>query len=181
MISMGIDPGFSNTGWVILKKEKKTYETIDFGCIVTKPIKKVLRHGIRITDDDSRRAMEISDHLIGLLRKKTPDVIGIETFSLRPKMGKAWKTAFGYAIALCSSRIVNTTVLTFTPSDIKSFTGDKTASKKKVRESVTSLYLPKFDWSSVKEAHKEHIGDACALSVMAAEQFMEYRSKLGIK
>jgi len=179
MISLGIDPGFAVLGWAAIELNDGVYTLRDMGCIRTKPTKEVLRHNIRKTDDDSRRIMDMSAELAPLMLLHTPDVIGIETFSLRPKMGAGWKTAFGYAASLAVSRLHSVLVLTFTPGDVKLVTKDKTASKEKIRQVMTDEVFHGLDWSSRNKGDLEHLGDALALAYLASKQLEEYRRSFG--
>lgn len=177
MKALGIDPGFSKLGWSSVAFENGVYTFNDMGVIKTARIPKKQRHNVRMTDDDARRIMEITEELSPLFLLHGPDVLGIETFSIRPGKGTGWKAAFGYAVALSLSRLYDVPILCYTPGDVKAFVNDKTASKDKVRSFITENYFPSINWEETNIGDREHLGDSLALAVLAVKQYAEYRRK----
>lgn len=146
MIVLGLDPGFVNFGWAVVRLGD-TEQIVALGVIRTAKAKdKVL-----LRDDDHRRCQEIARELIRVLKQWPPDVFCAEALAHAPvakrgggtsipviatsKSGRAW----GIVDAL--AEVHRVAVLQAAPQAIKKkVTGSASSSKAEVEEALDARF-----------------------------------------
>jgi len=157
------DPSFTAWGWAVLNTKG---EILDRGCIKTAPEHKKTR--IRVSDDRSRRAGEITRFLldvikewnVGLLLSESPH--GSQNAQAAIMIGIV--TGITTAIAEC----LNIPIEYYSEQDSKkAVLGKRAATKGDMIDAISGLY--EVDWFKIKYAD-EAVADALAVHYVASQQ-----------
>lgn len=162
---LGIDPGYANLGFAAVNLMHPSGSSItEIQLVTTKPSPKKLR--LAVADDDSRRLIEIEDHLLAFLDKHKPQIISIED----PPWGKSAKAVkccalmWGAAHGIARNRglpVVNISAKTIK----KVVTGTETASKEDMLDALKAKHPTFKGWLDKKAV--EHVADAVGAAIAA--------------
>jgi Holliday junction resolvasome RuvABC endonuclease subunit len=167
LISVGIDPGFSNLGISIVTREGGEYKSIGIKSIQSRKTKIERNQGMRVLEDDARRLTQIYSDLKNLITQYKPDLAGIESFAPQMGKGKGWKAVYGYAASLCVIKELDIPFFTFMAADIKKLiVGKVSSSKEDVRRVIEEKFIVDVEWPGPK-SKLEHQGDATAAALLA--------------
>lgn len=182
---MGIDPGFAETGLVILERPhpKLPPALVTARTITTKKATKKERTNLRVTNDDQRRYREIWTALEQFRVEFSPYAVGLEAYRVfQGRGGNAWKTAVVYGGVIFWAHSRDLYVAPFLPTDLKKrFCNKKSASKGDV-EAVLCQLVPGLAVAldSVAAGRREHIADAAGHAYLVMEEVAEHRKMLGL-
>jgi len=189
-IVMGVDPGFSALGVVILERTNlgAKPKLIHAKVIETKKPKKKARTNLRVTNDDERRYREIWAKLDETYGEFDPYAVGVEGF--RVYQGSGAKTMAVYGGVLFWAYTRNMYPAVFLPSDLKKrFAGKQSASKFAVEEEMyplidgfkaTILGRDAKGKSLFPKTKREHIADAAGHAFLMLEEIDRTRQMLGL-
>lgn len=152
MILMGIDPGLRHTGWGVIEKDGPTLRYIDQGTISPKA-------NLPMAD----RLAFIHQHLLPILEKHTPVIVGIEeVFSNKnPKTTLLLGQARGVALltpGLCGAEVKEVTATAIK----KAIVGVGRADKNQIQMMTRILLGGQIEFDS------EHSADALAAAIAVA-------------
>ena len=146
-VVLGVDPGISNTGWSIVKRNGSGYQHIDSGMILTHahaPIGKRL---------DTHYTM-----IRELLTEHSPDIVSIEAIFFNRNISSCLSTASVIAIVELAAQQAGISTLQVKPQTVKAaVTGNGTASKSDVMAFVNRLLNT--------EMTRDHEADATATAI----------------
>lgn len=136
---LGVDPGFASIGYTVATLNREGPETpILMGVFRTD--KSNAKKNVLASDDNVRRAREISEFLRGLLRNQPYGqirAICAETMSFPRSASVAAKMAMCWGVLAALSEEYDIPVLQATPQDLKKHvTGVKTASKEDIQRAL---------------------------------------------
>lgn len=143
---LGIDPGFANTGWAVLKDE---HTLVACGCLITK-----------IVDTNPDRLHQIYNEIDNLIKKYDVEEMSIESLFFAKNVKSAMKVAEAIGvIKLCGAQN-GIRVVDFTPMQIKmALVGYGKAEKDQV-ESMVRMIL-----NLDKPINPSHASDAVAAAL----------------
>lgn len=158
---LGVDPGFSALG--VAEVFINSEDDRPGQCAVIRTEKSVKKRGVRASDDNLRRIVEISRELrpwfqAGLIAVCAESQSWPRNSMSCAKVGMAW----GVVGTLADEYGVP--ILQATPQEIKKYmTGKKSATKKQVQAAVEGRWLkcPEIQWPKQTTLH-EHAADAYA-------------------
>ncbi len=151
-IILGIDPGFSCTGFAILKKEGSKISLLDLGALKMKP-----------TDPLPNRVEQFYNFILQKINQHKITDIALETSFLGKNAQNFLKLGYlrGTLYLLASQNKLN--LHEFSPSEIKlAVTGFGGADKEQVARVVLRLFM------GVKMPDKLDVTDALAIALCAA-------------
>jgi len=153
-IILGIDPGFADTGFGIISKDKLGIQFINTGSIQTSK-----------NLDLPERLVIIYKELTKLIKKHKPDIVGIEKlyFSKNVKTALDVGQARGVVILACQEHRVS--IVELGPNQVKqAVTGNGMANKRQVGEMVKVIMR-------LKEVPKpDDAADALAIAIAVSAQ-----------
>lgn len=151
MIILGIDPGFSCTGFGIMKKDKNKALLLDYGCLKMSPTKP-LHERVKIFHDFLKEKIE----------RFCVNAVAIETPFLGKNAQNFLKLGYLRGIVYLLSSTYNLKLIEFSPKEIKlSLTGFGGASKDQVSRVVLRLF------PTMQMPNKLDITDALAVTISA--------------
>ncbi len=138
-IILGIDPGTASVGWGLVEKVGKECQLVDYGCIRTKPDKKL-----------SLRLLEIFDALSDIIKKKRPDIVAVEQLFFFKNSKTAMAVGQARGVILLAAEIGKKEFYEYTPLQVKqAISGYGRAEKKQIQNLVKELLnmkeIPKPD------------------------------------
>ncbi len=138
-IILGIDPGFADTGYGVIKVENNSTTTLDYGSIKT-PAKQP--YGDRIE--------HIYNEILNLIKKYKPSDMAIEQLFFYKNVTTAIKVSQARGVVLLAANQNNLQISEYTPLQIKqSLTGYGRADKKQMQQMVKAILklneIPKPD------------------------------------
>ena len=166
---MGIDPGFANIGISkLLLDPSGGYNLDGLEFIETKKRSKKL--GLREKADETRRLEIIVERFDEIVRLWPADVYSLESAPYLRGAGATRKVAFGWAACFAlARRHPGTLVFEYGPVDLKRVaTGNPKASKKEMIERLEQRFPALADYKIAK-SKKEHLADAIAAALRAAQ------------
>ena len=135
MIVLGFDPGIGRTGWGVIRRNKSTYEALDYGCIETEP-----------NSDMNQRLLTLHKDASLIIQRFKPDLAVVEElfFNTNAKTALTVGQARGVILLTCTMHKVET--VSFTPLQVKmALAGYGRAEKSQVAQMVkTLLSLPQI-------------------------------------
>ena len=186
-VVLGVDPGFAETGVVILERERpgSPIQAVLARHIKTEKMKRKLRVNFRVTTDDQRRWKEIWGALDAIRGMYEPYALGVEAYVLNPRQkGSIFgiKTLGVYTGVLWWGWSRNMYAAGFLPQDLKRrFCGKQSASKKEVEDSILQQVIGLAELlGEIPETLHEHIFDAAGHAVLVLEETDEMRKMLGL-
>ena len=166
---MGIDPGFSNIGISKLLFDPSLGYNLD-GLEFIETKKKDKKLGLREKADDTRRLEVIVNRFDEIVRLWPADVYAFEEVpSVRSskvvrKVALGWGACFALAV-----RRQGVVVLEYGPQDLKdAVTGNPQCSKEDMKEALIQRF-PQVAEFEIAESKREHIADATAAALKAAQ------------
>ena len=149
MIILGIDPGLSNTGYGLIRYEKKKIELIDYGCLLT--YKK---------DTFSIRIKKIYYKVKELIEKYNPHEVAIEEIFFNKNVRSALTVSKVHGMIAITVALIGLELYEYTPLQIKQATvGNGRAEKYQVQSMVKIL----LNLSEIPQP--DHAADALAVAI----------------
>ncbi|TET07840.1 MAG: crossover junction endodeoxyribonuclease RuvC [Candidatus Atribacteria bacterium] len=149
MIILGIDPGLSNTGYGLIKYDKKKIELIDYGCVLT--YKK---------DTFSLRIKKIYYKIKELIEKYNPHEVAIEEIFFNKNVRSALTVSKVHGMVAITVALAGLELYEYTPLQIKQATvGNGRAEKHQVQSMVKIL----LNLSEIPQP--DHAADALAAAI----------------
>ena len=149
MLALGIDPGTAICGYGFVEYKGSRLIPHEYGAITTSP-------KARMQD----RLMTLYDELDGLIKKYTPDVMGVEQLFFNRNVTTAIPVGQARGVVLLAAAKNNLELVERTPLQVKqAVTGYGKADKKQVIYMVTKLlHLP-------KPPSPDDVADALAVAI----------------
>ena len=153
-IILGLDPGFADTGFGLLQKDKNGLQFIDAGSIQTSRDKKF-----------SERLVIIYKEIKKLIKKYKPDIIGIEKLYFARNVKTALDVAQARGVVILASEEYNIDIVEFSPVQVKqAVTSHGGANKKQVGLMVKTIL-------KLKEIPQpDDAADALAIAIITARE-----------
>jgi len=153
-IILGLDPGFADTGFGLLHKDKNGLQFIAAGSIQTSRDKKF-----------SERLVIIYQEIKKLIKKYKPDIIGIEKLYFARNVKTALDVAQARGVVILASEEYNIDIVEFSPVQVKqAVTSHGGANKKQVGLMVKTIL-------NLKEIpHPDDAADALAIAIITARE-----------
>jgi len=149
VIILGIDPGLSNTGYGLIRYEKKKIELIDYGCLLT--YKK---------DTFSIRIKKIYYKIKELIEKYNPHEVAIEEIFFNKNVRSALTVSKVHGMIAITVALIGLELYEYTPLQIKQATvGNGRAEKYQVQSMVKIL----LNLSEIPQP--DHAADALAVAI----------------
>jgi len=149
VIILGIDPGLSNTGYGLIKYDKKKIELIDYGCVLT--YKK---------DTFSLRIKKIYYKIKELIEKYNPHEVAIEEIFFNKNVRSALTVSKVHGMIAITVALMGLELYEYTPLQIKQATvGNGRAEKHQVQSMVKIL----LNLSKIPQP--DHAADALAAAI----------------
>lgn len=149
MIILGIDPGLANTGYGLIRYEKKKIELIDYGCVLT--YKK---------DTFSLRIKKIYYKIKELMEKYNLHEIAIEEIFFNKNVRSALTVSKVHGMVAITVALAGLELYEYTPLQIKQATvGNGRAEKHQVQSMVKIL----LNLSEIPRP--DHAADALAAAI----------------
>lgn len=149
MIILGIDPGLNNTGYGLIRYEKKKIELIDYGCVLT--YKK---------DTFSLRIKKIYYKIKELIEKHNPHEVVIEEIFFSKNVRSALTVSKVHGMVAITTALMGLELYEYTPLQIKQATvGNGRAEKHQVQSMVKIL----LNLSKIPQP--DHAADALAVAI----------------
>lgn len=165
---LGIDPGFANVGYAVMRLTKNGVEPVTMGLIKTKKSDKKLN--VLSSDDNFRRGREIAVALLDIV-ENPPGLDGrfisvcAEKKSFPRNASSAAKVAYCWGILCLLSVITGLPVLSASPQEIKlSLCGKANASKAEIQEACIRSFGQHITElvKGIAKSSQEHPYDAAA-------------------
>ena len=153
-IILGLDPGFADTGFGLLQKDKNGLQFIDAGSIQTSRDKKF-----------AERLVIIYKEIKKLIKKYKPDIIGIEKLYFARNVKTALDVAQARGVVILASEEYNIDIVEFSPVQVKqAVTSHGGANKKQVGLMVKTIL-------KLKEVPQpDDAADALAIAIITARE-----------
>jgi len=152
VIILGIDPGLNNTGYGLIRYEKKKIELIDYGCVLT--YKK---------DTFSIRIKKIYYKVKELIEKYNPHEVAIEEIFFNKNVRSALTVSKVHGMIAITVALIGLELYEYTPLQIKQATvGNGRAEKYQVQSMVKIL----LNLSEIPQP--DHAADALAVAICHA-------------
>ena len=152
-IILGIDPGTTVTGYGVIRRNGRSLEPIDFGCIRTSA-KLPLPARYKI----------IFDSVESLIAKYAPDAVSVETQFMYKNAQSALKIGMARGMVLLAAERAGIPIFEYTPSKAKNaVVGKGNASKTEVQTMMQRLL------NLASPPTPEDAADALALAVCHAQ------------
>ena len=149
MIILGIDPGLNNTGYGLIRYEKKKIELVDYGCILT--YKK---------DTFGLRIKTIYYKIKELIEKHNPHEVVIEEIFFNKNVRSALTVSKVHGMVAITVALMGLELYEYTPLQIKQATvGNGRAEKHQVQSMVKIL----LNLSEIPQP--DHAADALAVAI----------------
>lgn len=149
MIILGIDPGLANTGYGLIRYEKKKIELIDYGYVLT--YKK---------DTFSLRIKKIYYKIKELIEKYNPHEVAIEEIFFNKNVRSALTVSKVHGMVAITVALMGLELYGYTPLQIKQATvGNGRAEKHQVQSMVKIL----LNLSEIPQP--DHAADALAAAI----------------
>lgn len=181
---MGIDPGLSSQGVVVLRQKTKTAPPEIAHAAVTKTEKlagKKRKRDLRVSADDQRRFGELLGGLnaaVKTLGRSRLNAVCIEVYAARMGSGKA---ALAYGGASFWAQDHGYIVLPAVPQDVKrGICGKVSASKQDVEDRLREL-IPglQAELDKLPKTQREHLADAAAHALIGLQEMWDLRQLTG--
>lgn len=157
------DPSFTAWGWAVLSDKGDILQT---GCIKTAPEQKKRR--IRVSDDRTRRTVEIIQELQRIIKKYNVGYILSEAPHGSQNASAAVMIGIVLGITSTISECLNIPIEFYSEQDAKkAILGKKAATKGDMIEAIDKLY--DVNWRSIKYID-EAVADALAIHYVASKQ-----------
>lgn len=166
---LAIDPGFRNTGWIVVRVDLGAPSFVACGLIRTKKSKRKVLTAV----DDWRCYQQITRGLSTVMRLNDPRAVVVETPAGSKSVRAARAMASAYAICSVLAEIAEVPAVLVSADDAKvAATGKRNGSKAEVAAAVASFVDPVHLAEAVGRAKTkaEHITDAAALVLGAWER-----------
>lgn len=157
------DPSFTAWGWAVVNRKD---EVIDSGCIKTAPDHKKRR--IRVSDDRSQRAIEITQTLRRIIQRYNVQFIVSEAPHGSQNASAAVMIGAVLGITVGISVCMNIPIEYYSEQDAKkAVLGKKAASKEEMVSAIHKLYNTKLTGIGYVD---EAVADALAVHYVATQQ-----------
>ena len=172
---LGVDPGFANLGYAMVSLSADgTLLPVNMGVFETD--KSTAKRNVLASDDNVRRAREISRFLRDLLREGSLGpvrAVCAETMSFPRSSSVAAKMAMAWGVVASLSEELDIPILQATPQGLKlAVCEDRSASKEDIQKALEKRFGKKLLTSLVKEttpSKQEHPFDALGAVVACSD------------
>lgn len=168
---LGLDLGMANCGWAVASLQGSGIVPVEMGLITTK--KSTKKQNVMASDDNFRRAKEVSEKLEEIFSKYNPGLVCVEAQSFPRNASSAAKTAMVWGSLATIVRQTGKPCVHAKPTLIKeAVCGNAKASKKEVQESLDTMFDGKLGACfnpPLADTKLEHPYDALGAIVAAAE------------
>lgn len=177
MIVLGVDPGFASMGFAAVAVDP--VGDLANAVWVVRTEKSTKKGNVRASEDNVRRAMELSFRLEEAVANWAPLAVAAETMSWPRNAGAAAKVALAWGVLCSVAKRHGLPLVQASPQQVKlAICGSKTASKEEViaavRKRWPELELPK------QVTLQEHAADAAAVVVACLDsEVLRMARKLG--
>jgi crossover junction endodeoxyribonuclease RuvC len=155
MIILGIDPGTATTGFGIIDQTKNQPKLVDFGVIATDK-----------SFTDAERLKILADDLNQIIKKYTPEAVGIEKLFLTTNQKTVMTVSQARGVVLLIAQSHNLPIFEFTPLQVKNFIcGYGKAEKKQVQYVVQKTFKLK------SPPKPDDAADALAIALCAGHHY----------
>lgn len=162
MIVLGVDPGFAALGLAAVDVSPDGEHLVDCWVVTTEPSTR--KQAVRDSEDNARRAREITRALQTALDVHRPTVVAAETMSWPRNASSAAKVALAWGALCALLERGGLPLVQASPQDVKrAVCGVKNASKDDVALAVEARF-PEVTWPT-KATLQEHAADAIAVVV----------------
>ena len=149
MIILGIDPGLNNTGYGLIRYDKKKIELINYGCILTNQ-----------KDTFSFRIQKIYYKIKEIIEKNNPHEVVIEEIFFNKNVRSALVVSKVHGMIAITVALMGLELYEYTPLQIKQATvGNGRAEKHQVQSMVKIL----LNLSEIPQP--DHAADALAVAI----------------
>lgn len=142
VLLLGIDPGIANLGWAVLELGhcEDHDKVVGLGLILTEKSDKKLN--VKVANDDTRRARELSRAVQGILTNNCGiRAVCSEELSLPRNSKTSRQIGISWGVMCGEASRLAIPIFQIPPTALKlSVTGKKTASKIEVQEALTQRY-----------------------------------------
>jgi crossover junction endodeoxyribonuclease RuvC len=146
---LGIDPGFSTTGYGVIERDSGRLRAVAIGAIKTTP-----------TLAQAERLLELREALAARIERARPDVVALERLFFNANVRTAMGVGQASGVAMATAAGAGLAVHEYTPTQVKSsVVGVGNATKVQVQTMVASLLALATPPSPPDAA------DACALAI----------------
>jgi len=149
VIILGIDPGLTNTGYGLIRYEKKKIELIDYGCVLT--YKK---------DTFSIRIKKIYYKIKELIEKYNPHEVAIEEIFFNKNVRSALTVSKVHGMIAITVALIGLELYEYTPLQIKQATVGNGRAEKHQVQSMAKILL---NLSEIPQP--DHAADALAVAI----------------
>lgn len=160
---LGLDTGFANLGWAVTLLSKERLSLIELGHFSTSKDTKRIRKGLRSTDDDFERAVQIAARLEALV-VKYPDLglLCVEQMSWVRNASAMAKIGMTFGVTASIVKRRELPRMAFSPQEIKmATTGNKKAEKADVEAALNVRFPNAKVWADkLAKGVREHPYDA---------------------
>lgn len=168
MIVLGIDPGFANSGYAVVRLHPDREELLALGVFCTK--KATAKRHVLQAEDNFERARAISQWLRATMFSWQPQVIAFEAQSHMRNASSAAKVALAYGVLAGCMEGDQIPAVSPTPQAIKkSLTGRSSATKSEVERAVRERFGAEAASTfaelekQIPKTRREHAFDAAAV------------------
>lgn len=201
-VVVGIDPGFTALGIVILRRTPGGIHLVHGEVVRTLKAAQKERSHLRVTNDDVRRYQDLFRRVQALLVAHRPHGMGVEAYRVAPRFGRKLgpggeapqdggggggagagaKTMAVYGGIVALGTAMGMYVAPWLPNDLKKrFTGKQSSSKDEVWGAACTVVAGLQDLlGRTAKGFREHLGDAAGHAVLTFEEIDRVRNMLGL-
>lgn len=169
---LGVDPGFANFGWALVRLGPDSETVVDMGVLLTE--KSAAKQNVLASNDNFRRARELARMIRGLksmTQLVEPLAVCAESMSFPRSSSVAAKMAMSWGVLADYCESQDVPMFMATPKELKrAVCGDASASKETIQKALKDRY-PSTDllklpgMADVPGGKREHPFDALAAIV----------------
>lgn len=157
MIVLGIDPGFASMGLAAVNVGPDTERILELAVLRTEKSARKLE--VRASDDNVRRAVQLTKGLCRLIDKHNPIAIAAEAQSWPRNAGSSAKVGIAWGVVAAVASWYSLAIVQTSPQALKkAVCGSKTATKEDVIAAIEGRF-PDVEWPSPAST-VEHAADA---------------------
>jgi crossover junction endodeoxyribonuclease RuvC len=159
IVVMGVDPGLAHLGYALVELNSSTHSVIReggkplIGLIETSMSDK--KRGVKVSDDNTRRAREVYAPLLRVIQKNQVKVICAEAMSFPRSSSASHKMGISWGIIVALSCQFALPITQATPTEIKkAVCGSGKASKQDVQDALSTRYdIPLTMFTKTQREH----------------------------
>jgi crossover junction endodeoxyribonuclease RuvC len=177
MIVLGIDPGFASLGMAAVDVTADSERIVELAVVRTEKSHRKLE--VRASDDNVRRAVQLTKGLCRFVDKHNPVAIAVEAQSWPRNAGSSAKVGIAWGVVAATASWYGLAVVQTSPQALKkAVCGPKTATKEDVIAAIEERF-PDIEWPKPKGV-VEHAADAIgAVLACLDSSVLQMARKLG--